>query len=56
MKLAVVESAINSILATVKRGEISTVSNKQKLDKFLKNYGIIRLIFGCPSPQVNTQY
>ena len=36
MKLMVVESAINSIFATLKGGEISTVSNKQKLDEILK--------------------
>ena len=36
VKLMVVESAINSIFANVKGGEISTGSNKQKLDEFLK--------------------
>ena len=36
MKLAVVESAINSILAAVNDDEMKAVSRKQTLDEFLK--------------------
>ena len=37
VKLMVVESAINSILAAVKDDEMKAVSRKQTLDEFLKN-------------------
>ena len=37
VKLMVVESAINSILAAVKDDEMKDVSRKQTLDEFLKN-------------------
>ena len=37
VKLMVVESAINSILAAVKGDEMKAVSRKQTLDEFLKN-------------------
>ena len=37
MKLAVVESAINSILSAVKDDEMKAVNRKQTLDEFLKN-------------------
>ena len=36
VKLMVVESAINSILATVRGDEMKAVSTKQTLDEFLK--------------------
>ncbi len=36
VKLMVVESAINSILDTVKDDEMKAVSGKQALDEFLK--------------------
>tara|TARA_A100001015_G_scaffold194914_1_gene217298 strand:+ start:379 stop:708 length:330 start_codon:yes stop_codon:yes gene_type:complete len=37
VKLMVVESAINSILAAVNNDKMKAVSRKQKLDEFLKN-------------------
>ena len=36
VKLMVVESAINSILATVKDDEMKALSRKQTLDEFLE--------------------
>ena len=49
VKLMVVESAINSILAAVKDDEMKA-ERKQTLDEFLKNLKK-RLIFSCPSPK-----
>jgi hypothetical protein len=37
VKLMVVESAINAILATAKDDKMKAVSRKQTLDEFLKN-------------------